>query len=176
MPVEWVDPDDLVAVAGLARSADFNTVLDNLKYLYDPPRCCVRLTGTQEVANASDHTIEWDEAVWDSHGDMWDAGAPSVVTITRAGIYAIQPATLWATSADAGKRAIFLQVSGTRRRGIQVPAVSPSELVLPVLTNLEDGDYIDVDVRQLSGGPLDLQSTRTLMTVMWVAAPPVSGE
>lgn len=180
MPVEWVDPASLLAVAGTeARAADFNTVLDNLLYLYDPPRCALRLTSAQEVANATDHTIEWDEAVWDSHGDMFDVGGPSVVTITRDGVYGIQLGTLWEETASGGKRAAFLQVNGSRRRDFyqgSADSVSPFALSTYVETNLADGDSIDIDVRQLSGAPLDLIALRTVLVVRWVAAPPASGE
>lgn len=180
MAVEWVDTATLAAVAGTeARSADFNSVLQDLLFLYDPPRCALRLTGAQEVANATDHTIAWDEAVWDSHGDMWDDGGPSKITITRAGVYSIHLSSLWGSTAAGGKRAAFLQVNGTRRRDLyqcSADGVNPFAMSTSVETNLADGDELDIDVRQLSGAALDLEATRTVLTVRWVAAPPSSGE
>lgn len=180
MAVEWTDPASILAVAGTeARAADFNTALDNLQFVYDPPRCALRITSDQEVANATDHTIEWDEAVWDSHGDMWDVGGPSVVTITRDGVYSFQLSNLWEESAAGGKRAAFLQVNGTRRADFyqaSADGVSPFASSNTIETNLEDGDSIDIDVRQLSGAPLDLIANRTRLIVRWVAAPPASGE
>lgn len=176
MAVEWVDPDDLTAVAGTeARSADFNSVLQDLKYLYDPPRCAVRLTADQTIANSTDVAIDWDEAVWDSHGDMWDSGAPSRVTITRSGLYYILPSALWEED-DVNRRALFLEVNGVRRRGQQQASSEPIEHQLPAITNLADGDYIEIVARQNSGTSQDLIATRTVMTVVWIAAPPVSGE
>lgn len=179
MAVEWTDPKTWT-VEELLRAADLNTYLrDNLEYLYDAPRSAVRLTSAQEVANATDHTIAWDEAVWDSHGDMWDAGGPSKITITRAGVYSIHLSSLWEGTASGGKRAAYLHVNGTRRRGfysVSADGVDPVEMSTSVETNLADGDELDVRVRQLSGTALDLQATRTVMTVHWVAAPPVSGE
>lgn len=176
MSTEWTAPKTWT-VGEVLPAADLNTyVRDNTLYHHDPPRCAVRLTSTQTVTNATDHPLAWDEAVWDSHGDMWDVGAPGTVTITRDGVYSIHCATLWGDSTDAGKRAIFMDVDGTRRRGIQVPAVSPSEIVLSVETNVGAGQAITFDVRQLSGGDLDLQPLRTVATVRWVAAVPASGE
>ena len=179
MAVEWTDPITWV-VSNKVTAAQMNAnVRDNLLYLFDSPRCAVRLTADQAVANATDHTVSWGEAVWDSHGDMWDAGAPSVVTITRDGVYSIHLSTLWADTASGGQRAAYLQVNGTRRRGfysVSADGVNPVEMSTSVETNLADGDSIDVDVRQLSGAALNLVATRTVMTVRWVAAPPTVGE
>lgn len=179
MPVEWTPPLTWTVGAKVTAAQMNANIRDNELYLWDPPRCAVRLTADQAVANATDHTVSWGEAVWDSHGDMWDAGAPSVVTITRDGVYNIHLSTLWESTASGGKRAGYLQVNGTRRRGfysVSGDGVDPVEMSTSVQTNLADGDSIDVDVRQLSGASLDLIATRTVMTVIWVAAPPVSGE
>ncbi len=178
-PTEWVDPDDLVAVAGIAQSADFNTVLDNLIYLYDAPRCALRLTSAQEVANATDHTVSWSQAVWESHGDMWDVGGPSSVTMTRAGVFAFNLSAEWEESAAGGKRAAYLHKNGTRLRKfheLSADGVSPFASSNTIETNCVDGDVFTVVVRQLSGAALDLVANRTVLTVRWVAAPPASGE
>lgn len=180
MAVEWVDPDTLTQVAGtVARAADFNSVLQDLKYMYDPPRCTVRLNSAQTVANATDHTITWSAAVWDSHGDMWDVGAPSVITITRAGVYIFNLRTLWGTTSSGGKRAAFLHVNGVRRADFyqhSADGVNPFASANSVITNLAVADSVDVDVRQLSGAALNLEATRTVLSVVWIAAAPVSGE
>ncbi len=180
MAVEWVDPDDLTAVAGTeARSADFNSVLQDLKYLADPPRCAVRLTADQSIANSTDVAIDWDEVVWDSHGDMWDDGAPSRITITRPGVYFINTSLLWEEN-DVNRRAIFFEVNGgvgaDRRRGQQQASSEPIEHQLPVITNLADGDYFEIVVRQNSGSAQDLIATRSTMHVVWIAMPPETGE
>lgn len=180
MPEEWVDPATLVATAGTeARSADFNAVLDNLLYLYDPPRCALRITSNQSVANATDHTIEWDEAVWDSHGDMWAIGGPSSVTMTRDGVAAFNLSAEWDLTANGGKRAAYLHKNGVRLRKfheLSADGVSPFASSNTIETNCVDGDVFTVVVRQLSGAALDLAATRTVLTVRWVAAPPASGE
>lgn len=179
MPTEWTDPITWTVGAKVTAAQMNANIRDNELYLFEPPMCALRLTATQSVANATDHTVSWDEAVWDSHGDMWDVGAPSVVTITRDGVYDITLSSLWADTALGGKRAAYLQVNGSRRRGfysVSGDGVNPVEMSNSVKTNLADGDSIDVDVRQLTGGALNLAATRTVLTVLWVAAPPLAGE
>lgn len=175
MATEWVDTTGLVAVAGEARSADFNSVLQNLDYLYDPPRCAVRLQSPFDVPDSADTAIEWDEAVWDSHGDMWDPDAPSRIQITRAGVYAVICTALW-DEEGTNRRALFLEVTGDRRTGQQQAASEPIEHALVRDTNMLAGDYVEIVARQNSGGTRQLIPVRTVMTVRWVAAAPETGE
>jgi hypothetical protein len=173
----WYDPDTLLQTASTeARAADFNKVVENLRFLHATPQVAVRLTSTQSVADATTHTIAWDEAVWDSDGDMWVGTAASKIVIPRAGVYSIVCACLYAAANDASKRSVFLHVNSnaTARRGLQVPAVDPSEIILHAETNLAANDELDFRVRQLSGGALNLEPTRTVATVRWVGAPPTS--
>lgn len=175
MVTEWTPPRTWT-IDQKVRAADLNTdVRDNLLYLYDSPACAVRLTTAQSVPNATDHTISWHEAVWDSHGDMTDiVGAPTTITITRSGLYLIDANMLWAGSTDAGKRAMHLHVNGdtVARRGLAVPAVSPSEGGRTWLTNLAALDSLTFKARQLSGAALDLQPTRTVVTIAWFRGAP----
>lgn len=180
MAVEWVDLSGLVAVAGEARSADFNSVLQNLEYLYTTPQVAVRLTAPQSIPDATDTTIQWQSQAWDTNG-MWGIAAPSKIVIPRDGVYSIICSVLWAEADDGTKRSAFLDVNGARRTGIQVPSVDPTEFQLVCETNLVTGDELEVDVRQLSGAALDLLGrpggtgdARTRMTVRWVGAPPVT--
>lgn len=179
MAVEWTDPITWV-VSSKVTAAQMNANLrDNMLYLYDPPRCALRLTAVQAVANATDHTVSWSEAVWDSHGDMWDIGGPSAITITRDGVYAFNLTTEWAASATGGKRAARLHKNGTQLRKFHensADGVDPFASSNTIETNCVDGDSFTIVVRQLSGAALNLAATRTVLTVRWVAAPPVSGE
>jgi hypothetical protein len=169
----WTDPKTWT-VGEKIRAADLNAqVRDNLDFLYDAPQIAVRLTAAQEVANATDHTVTWATPVWGTAG-MWDAGGPSTIVIPRDGVYTVIFQVLWseATEDEPTKRAAFVSVNGTRRRGMQVPAVQPSEFQLAVETNLADGDEVTFQVRQTAGEALSLQPLRTLATVRWSSAPP----
>lgn len=179
MAVEWPGTKTWT-VSELLRAADMNAyVRDAMLYMYDPPRCALRLTAAQEVANATDHTVSWDQAVWDSHGDMWDVGGPSSITITRPGVLAFNLSAEWAESAAGGKRAAYLHKNGTRLRKfheLSADGVSPFAASNTIETNCAASDVFTVVVRQLSGAALDLVATRTVLTVRWVAAAPASGE
>lgn len=175
MVTEWTPPITW-SIAQKVRAADLNAqVRDNLLYLFDSPACAVRLTANQSVDHATDHTISWDEMVWDSHGDMTDiAGAPTTITITRSGLYIIDANMLWDESTDAGKRAMHLHVNADTvpRRGLALPAVSPSEGGRTWLTNLAALDSLTFKARQLSGAPLNLRPTRTVVTIAWFRGAP----
>ena len=173
----WTDPKTWT-VGEKIRSADLNThVRDNLDYLYDAPQIAVRLTADQEVANATDHTVQWSTPVWGTAG-MWDPGAPQTIVIPRAGVYTVIFHLLWGEASEDAptKRAAFLSVNGTRRRGTQVPAVQPSEFQLMIETNLAEADELTFEVRHTAGEPLDLRQWRTLATVRWSSASPDAWE
>lgn len=180
MVTEWTDPKSWT-VGEVLPAADLNTyVRDNLLYLHDPPRCALRLTVDETVPTTTDYTLEWDEARWDSHGDMWDAASPEAVTITRDGLYLVVGNFLWDTNTDS-RRAAFLEVdqgSGfNRRRGTQVPASAPTEHQLSAATTLESGDTMRIVVRQNSGGDRTLigpgsGGSRTSLIVVWLTALP----
>lgn len=170
----WTDPASLaVAVGDLPRASWATGVVDNLAFLYDTPAVTVRLTAAQTVADSTDALISWSEAAWDTTGtSMWDAGSPGSILIPIAGVYRFTCATLWDGSTDANKRAIFLERNDSRIRGVQVPAVSPSEVILTGTTSVAADDYLEFVVRQLSGAPLDLQPLRTVATVEFVRPAP----
>lgn len=179
MPTEWTTPITWTVGAKVTAAQMNAHIRDNSLYMWDPPRCALRLTAVQAVANATDHTVSWSEAVWDSHGDMWDVGGPSSIMITRDGVYAFNLTTEWAETANGGKRAARLHKNGTQLRKfheISADGVSPFAASNTIETNCVDGDVFTVVVRQLSGASLNLAATRTVLTVRWVAAPPVSGE
>jgi hypothetical protein len=168
--VTWIDPDELTAtVGGPATSTQFNSVLEDLKFLYQAPQVAVRLTSDQSVPTATDQVIEWDQQVGDSTGTMWSSGSPAAIVIPRAGFYHFSCSVLWDTSTDTAKRACFLEVNSVRRRGIQVAAVSPSEIILSGDTNLAENDVVEFVVRQNSGGVLAMKPRRTVLTMRWVA-------
>lgn len=173
MPVEYTDLTHVAASSG-ARSADFNTLIDNVEYLADPPRAALRRNTIAGIDTATDTAINW-SLVWDSHGDMYDAGSPSRLLITRPGVYHFVISVLWEENND-GRRAVFVEKNGVRLRGAQQVGASPAEQVLVVETNAAAGDYFEVVVRQTSGVFLQVQPARTVWMSRWVAMAPVSGE
>jgi len=177
----WTDPDELTTVTGeVLGSADLILIRDNLKHLWDEsPRITVRLTAAQSVANASDHTVQWDEAAWDSTGgNMWDSGTPVsiVVPAGAGGLYLGIAQDVWeGTSDDASKRDFAIEKNGTDRLALNSrPASSSPGGQCMLLTSLAAADYLEVVARQLSGSAIDLQSGNpgTRFTLVLIGADP----
>jgi len=166
----WTDPKTFT-VGELLTAADLNTyVRDNLDFLYRKPIVTVRLTATQSVASASDHTVQWDEAEWDyADTAMWDVGTPGSIVIDRPGIYEVVPSGLWeGTTDDSSKREVAVELNGTTRLTMDSRlSTSSPEGQAKIFTNLGTGDYLEIVVRHLSGAAIDLQPTRTRCTVAW---------
>ena len=175
--MSWTDPGDMDgALTGDALPlAWWNAVMADLLFLYDTPKVAVRLTSSQEIADATTTTVSWDEVVWENPaGEWWDSEAPTKLVIPRAGIYTVNARTLWDAAADGTKRAIFIHVNGdsTPRAAEQIPSTDPTEFGLVLDSNFAEGDEIDIRVRHLNGEALDLLATRTRCTVMWQGPPP----
>ena len=166
----WTDPKTFT-VGELLTAADLNAyVRDNLDFLYRKPIVTVRLTATQSVASASDHTVQWDEAEWDyADTAMWDVGTPGSIVIDRPGIYEVLPSGLWeGTTDDSSKREVAVELNGTTRLTMDSRlSTSSPEGQAKIFTNLGTGDYLEIVVRHLSGAAIDLQPTRTRCTVAW---------
>ena len=166
----WTDPKTFT-VGELLTAADLNTyVRDNLDFLYRKPIVTVRLTAAQAVANASNHTVQWDEAEWDyADTAMWDVGTPGSIVIDRPGIYEVLPSALWeGTTDDSSKREVAVELNGTTRLTMDSRlSTSSPEGQAKIFTNLGTGDYLEIVVRHLSGAAIDLQPTRTRCTVAW---------
>lgn len=167
---EWTDPGSLTAVSGVAASADFNAMLENLRFLHEAPQAAVRLTSSQEVASGSDSIVEWDQAVWDEW-DMWDDSSPGVLVIPRQGLWLFNVGVLWEQQDTPSEdiRRVFLHVDDNRRRGDAGLATNPHESSTTFVTSLAEHDAVDFRVRQGSGGALDLQATRTVAVALWVS-------
>ena len=173
----WTDPKTFT-VGELLTAADLNAyVRDNLAFLFDPPTVTVRLTAAEAVASGSDHVVQWSEAAWDTAASpMWDVGTRGSIVIDRAGVYLIVAQTVWeGTTGDNTKRDVYIEKNGTDRLGSdsRLSTSSPSGQV-SLITSLAATDYLEVVVRQLSGGPLDLQSGQpdTRCTVTWLRPVP----
>ncbi len=167
----WADPTTLPTTTGqVLDAADMILLRDDLLFLYKKPILTVRLTAVQSVANASDHVVQWGEAVWDfAANPMWDVGTPGSIVIDRPGIYHVQAVGSWeGTTDDNSKRDVAIELNGTTRLTLDSRLSTSSPEGGPSLfTSLGSGDYLEMVVRQLSGAAIDLNATRTRMTVAW---------
>lgn len=178
----WTDTSTIQATAGAeARAADFNAALGNLAHIWDEaPRITVRLTSDSDpIASASNQTVQWDEAAWDSTGgNMWDSGTPGsiVVPAGAGGLYLGVAQDIWeGTSDDNSKRDFAIEKNGTDRLALKsVPATSSPGTQCLLLTSLAANDYLEVVARQLSGSSISLKSGNpgTRFTLILIGADP----
>ena len=166
-PVTWT-------TGGTVTAAALNAQLrDNLDYLYNTPQVAVRLTSTQSIPNATDTTVSWHEAVYEDPSTMWDIAAPTKIIIPRAGVYTIVFHVFWASSATpTDDRDIKFIVNTSETRISQsLPAAVEHASQLSIETGLALNDELEIQVKQSTGGALNLQATRTRLTVRWQSDP-----
>lgn len=156
----------------LLTAADLNTyVRDNVAYLATTPQVAVRLTSAQTIPDDTATTLSWDEAPWESESDMWDIGSPTKVIIPRAGVYTVTAHVLWDEFADpVDDRDIILKVNTAETRIDQsLRAAVNHASGLSIETNLDVDDELEIQVKQVTGGDLDVLATRTRLTVRWTS-------
>lgn len=168
--MSWTDPADMdgALTGDPLPLAWWNAAMANFLFLANAPQVAVRLTVDQAVADATDHTVVWDEATWSDQGaSMWDGvGAPGKVVITRAGPHEVIAHTLYASTIPVDDRQMWLYVDGAVKLG----PVDGGQLV--IRTNLDVGQELELVVQQSSGGSVNLEDTQTRMTVTWAGFTP----
>ncbi len=131
------------------------------------PRASVSLTADLSVADASDVTITWTSEDFDV-GSMFSGPTDSDFVIPNNGQYFIIVNVAWASSAAGIRRVRLIRVSDTTiiaEQEITAPGGVFGE-PLVVLTPAASGEAYRVEVRQESGGALDIDSARAYFQIM----------
>lgn len=117
-------------------------------------------TADQSIANTTVTPVTWQSIVFDTAGLVDLVAHPTRITLT-AGYWLVGACVAWAESA-AGTREVSIAVNGVddpvTLAGTGFPLTAAD---FPVLTgasvyHFADGDYIELNVWQSSGGPLAL--------------------
>ena len=169
---EWTDTTELAVVAGtdLVRGPWGNAVVDNLEWLYAVPMLALRLTQNQEIPSATNTMIDYGERTW-GREDMWDDQSPSVVVLPRTGLWLVSSRIrMEGETGDATTRGQFVFANGseTYRFGERSAATNPTEFGMVEPTSFLANDWFEIGVRQLSGGPLNLEPWRTRLIVFYL--------
>lgn len=113
---------------------------------------------SQSIGNASDVAVSW-AAVTADPWSSWSAGSPTRLTAVVPGRYQLAALVRFASN-STGLRSAWLRVNGSTLIGrTQVPALSGDVTELGLTTpavTLAGGDYVELLVRQSSGGALNL--------------------
>jgi hypothetical protein len=151
------------STGGIAPASWGDQVRDNLEFLIDPPACSVFHNTTQSIANNTIVTLSANSENYDNDAMHSTVTNNSRITIVTAGRYLIGAEVAWAAVATTISDARLLQliVNGTTGYNIlQGPAHSGGGSgsvycgfrTLPLVA----GDYVEVRVRQQSGGALNV--------------------
>lgn len=135
---------------------------DPIQFLMNKPAARLRQTSGQTPADNTWTAITFEVEDWDTDPD--GIGGHSTVTNTSRytarypGLYRLAGATVW-TSNSTGSRGARWAVNGSTLNGseISIPTVSGGVAAVParsMLVTLAEGDYVELEGRQTSGGSL----------------------
>jgi hypothetical protein len=117
----------------------------------------VRRTSAQSIPNNTTTAISFSSARYDT-ATFWAAGNPTRLTIPEDGLYAVTYTLRFATSSVGYCRAQVIVNAATAIATMTIPpnATLDTDLVGATQFQLSAGDYIELYVRQASGGSLDI--------------------
>lgn len=137
---------------------------------------CVQLSSNHTIANATNTDVAWDTALWDTCG-FFDSGSPGQVTVPDGVAFVKISSNLLWNAGGPGRRAVAIKHEGTAyatadnygpSSGTGVVRMNIAGRVIAV----SPGDVITVDVRQETGGSLDIRShTSTYLQVEVIKTP-----
>lgn len=171
------------ATAGNAiLASDFTTLFTNSNNYRVPPSCRVRPTTTRAFSGGGYVTFDTDsgEGCHDTDG-MWDAGDPTKITISTAGIY-VCTGSIYALSATGGA-VTALQASITANFGgggtatslgscsaVGVNSDTGAQVVTSAVVALSAGDFVRLGPTYINGTGtgLNISTTITNLSVTWV--------
>jgi hypothetical protein len=162
----------------LIASAGFGIpVANNLGVLANPPIAKMRNSTTQSIPNSTDTAMTWDTEDYDTvsgHSTVTNSSRYTCQT-GYAGYYLVQAMGWWNGNAT-GSRSIWLKVNGSDLPGSKDGVIPGAGINTSTYTAtkvfLNVGDYVEVFVRQNSGGALttvlDSTAGQSWFEVQWV--------
>jgi hypothetical protein len=139
------------------------------------PAARVRRAATQSIASgAAFAAVSFDTEIFDQGGNFWDPAFPTRLTIPQDGMYIFGGCGLWAANAT-GTREIGFRINGstviqlndqptdTINGGTNTPWQS-----VGYQKRLGMGEYLELVVRQESGGALNLNAEADDSIVFWI--------
>lgn len=124
--------------------------------------CRAHRTTDQSIPTATWTSIIFDAVQHDTGDDNWVVGTPTRVTAQRAGSYLISAYAQWDASGAGGRRLMRLRLNGaTNIANIEWQPEATNDLAgMLVATDYElsASDYLEVQVYQNTGGPLNIDA------------------
>lgn len=146
-------------IAPFLSAANATLLDDGIYNAQFPPTCKVRHSANQSILDTTYTTLTFDTELWD-HADfpMHAAGNPTRLTAPVAGKYLVSGSAEFASNAT-GLREVVLYFNGTTiHTRVQIAALSGAVTVLNITDQLSlaAADYVELRVRQTSGGALNV--------------------
>jgi hypothetical protein len=139
------------------------------------PRCVVKHSTTEEIANLSQFTLSFNSEIIDT--DNWHDTSTnnSRITVDRTGLYIIEASIKFAANATGARGAQFrINATTVLSPAVQNDSISASDphvVQIATFTPLTSGDFVEVRARQISGDALD-----TVADGVWFAAMFIGGD
>lgn len=145
-------------VDGIVDSTVLTRLADAVTFTLAKPRCKVVQTVAQSLANNTLTNITFTSAEFDPY-TMWDAGLPSRITAVYPGYYDLGGGVSFAANATS-YRFLRWMVNGSAITDSHVllpPATGIATMVpaKPTTVFLDIDDYVELQVRQVTGGSLN---------------------
>lgn len=122
------------------------------------------------LPNNTETMVSWDVATFDTTG-MFDAAHPTRLTVSYRGVYHVDAQVLFSTTGGVVPVSALISVSGNNRYGAEedLQTASASIGFSPSATLLcEDSDYIELQLYQASGAPMNVIRFTLYLSVFWI--------
>ena len=154
-------------------AAEFNqNVRDNVEFLYEPPRCLLNHNLNQTIANNTITALLFNQEIADNDSMHSLLSNTSRITVNTAGVYALTAAVQFDGN-TTGVRTVSIVMNGSDTLVTQDAenlGTNSIKLNVATLYYLDVNDYVEVRVRQDSGGNLDSETGAGLpnFRVAWI--------
>lgn len=150
-------------------AANMTLIDQGIRNAMFPPSVSVRHTANQATVTATYLTLTFDTEIFDTETMHSTGTNPERITIPTGatGRYLVTGTAEFASNAT-GYREVLLRINGTTSSGRQMmPAVNGAVTVVEAtaLLQLSAADYVEMRVRQSSGGALDVVTNSLLSPI-----------
>lgn len=158
----WVAPPRPVSAEEAQRYlSDLELYLARLSEELSRKLCVsVERTSAQTITTNTWTAISFDSVKYEfGDGELYDSASPTRITARRAGVFAVTATVRFANN-STGRRYINFSLNGTRLNTFVVfdaLAIGVWSATEAMQLELAEGDYLEVEVWQSSGGDLDVE-------------------
>jgi len=172
-PKPWKDKPDGTTPISAAGLIDLEARLSNYTDLVGPA-ANVRLSGAQSIPNGTTTTVSWGTEVYDTAG-MWDAGNPTVLTVTRAGLYLVTGNLSFAAGTGARVGRLYRNTTGIASQAWSESVGVATEIAATAHVACAVGDLLSMVAYQNSGAALNINDSATgpcFLAAVWLGRMP----